>query len=146
MSRIPANRHVFLDTNILLYSISNHPLFSRWCNELLHNLIIAEVAQKYNLKPRQVPLRIKQNRSMLDELQAYLVIEDVVENYGLKILPVTTESFKLALKFIQQYRIFSNDALHLAVMNQFEISDLASNDKDFDPISDIKIWKPQPQQ
>jgi predicted nucleic acid-binding protein len=52
----------------------------------------------------------------------------------------------LALKFIQQYRIFSNDALHLAVMNQFEISDLASNDKDFDPISDIKIWKPQPQQ
>jgi len=115
-------------------------------NELLHKLIIGEIAQKYDLKPKQVLLRIKQDRTMFEELQAYEVIDDVIKNYGLKILPVSTKSFKLAIKFIQEFRLLTNDALHLAVMNQFEIADIASNDSDFDPIRIIKIWKPQKQQ
>jgi predicted nucleic acid-binding protein len=72
MSDIPTDSQVFLDTNVLLYAITEHPRFGLWCdalldriqrgevvgyisvlvlNELIHKLIIGEVAQKVGLKP-----------------------------------------------------------------------------------------------
>jgi predicted nucleic acid-binding protein len=89
MSDIPIDRLVFVDTNILLYSIGSHPLHGLWCdqlfdaisigkskgyisvivlNELLHKLIIGEIAQKYNLKPEHVISHLKRNRAMLHDL------------------------------------------------------------------------------
>lgn len=75
MSEIPQAIYVFVDTNILIYSVSSHPIYGQWCdelfdriskgelrgsisviilNELLHKLMIGEIAQKYSLKPEQV--------------------------------------------------------------------------------------------
>ena len=112
-------------------------------NELLHKLMIGEIAQKCILKPEQVISRVKRDRTIMEHLQAYEIVEDVVQNYNLSILPVAVESFKLACKFMQEYRLLSNDAHHLAVMKQFEILDLVTNDKDFDSVSTLRIWKPE---
>ena len=75
MIEISSHSKVFLDTNILLYAVTDHPRFGQWCNALLdrihrgdvigyvsavvlnefiHKLIIGEVAQKTKLKPGQV--------------------------------------------------------------------------------------------
>ena len=35
MRNIPDNTQVFLDTNIFLYAITEHPRFGLWCNALL---------------------------------------------------------------------------------------------------------------
>jgi predicted nucleic acid-binding protein len=72
MKSIPDQGHVFLDTNILLYALADHPRFGPWCNslldrvhrgdvtgyisgivlnELIHKLVIGEVAEKIGLKP-----------------------------------------------------------------------------------------------
>ena len=160
MNEIPPETSVFVDTNILIYSISNHPIYGQWCddlfdriskgdlrgsisviilNELLHKLMIGEIAQKYGLKPEQVILRIKRDRTILKSLHAYEIVEDVVQNYNLSILSVNVETFKLAHEYMQDYRLLSNDALHLAVMTQLEISDLVTNDKDFESIHTLRI-------
>jgi predicted nucleic acid-binding protein len=49
----------------------------------------------------------------------------------------------MAYQFMQDYRLLSNDALHLAVMKQNEILDIVTNDKDFELITNIKVWKPK---
>jgi predicted nucleic acid-binding protein len=66
MSSIPIGRRVFLDTNVLLYAVTEHPGYGKWANvlldrirnntvegvisvivlnELLHQLVIGEVSQ-----------------------------------------------------------------------------------------------------
>lgn len=80
---------------------------------------------------------------MMENLQAYEIVEDVVQNYNLSIIPINMDTFKLAHKCMQDYLLLSNDALHLAAMRQFEISDLVTNDKDFDSIPKLRIWRPE---
>lgn len=38
MSTIPTDSRVFLDTNILLYAVTEHPRFGPWCDALLDRI------------------------------------------------------------------------------------------------------------
>jgi len=98
MNQVPSGSRLFLDTNILLYAITEHPRFGPWCdalldrirqedvagyisvivlNELIHKLIIGEVAQKAGLKPGQVIQYLKRHRKVLEDLEAYEVLAEV---------------------------------------------------------------------
>jgi predicted nucleic acid-binding protein len=43
---------------------------------------------------------------------------------------------------MREHRLLSNDALHLAVMQIEAITDLVTNDRDFDRVVGIRVWKP----
>lgn len=74
MSPIPTGSCVFLDTNVLLYAVTEHPDYGEWVdslldrirnseiegvisvivlNELLHQLVVGEVSQEEGLRPFQ---------------------------------------------------------------------------------------------
>ncbi|MCK4736385.1 MAG: PIN domain-containing protein [Methanophagales archaeon] len=40
------------------------------------------------------------------------------------------------------YRLMSNDAIHVATMKQHGITNIATNDPDFERVEWIKVWKP----
>ena len=164
MIGIPSHGQVFLDTNILLYAVTDHPRFSQWCNTLLdrihrgdvtghvsaivlnefiHKLIIGEVAQKTGLKPGQVIQHLKRNPEALEKLEAYAIVDEVDTGYDLIILEVTVDIFRMARRLMQTHRLMSNDALHLAVMQKNNLQNLATNDSDFDKIEGVHVWKPQ---
>lgn len=63
-------------------------------------------------------------------------------NYGLRVLGIDVGTFALARTLMCEHRLLSNDALHLAVMQLEGISDLVTNDKDFDRVVGIRVWKP----
>lgn len=164
MNQVPSGTHLFLDTNILLYAIAEHPRLGPWCdtlldrirqgdvagyisvivlNELIHKLIIGEVAQKAGLKPGQVIQYLKHHRKVLEDLEAYEILAEVETSYGLVILEATPDVFLTARQLMQACRLLSNDALHLAVMQKAGLRDLATNDADFDSIEYLYIWKPR---
>ena len=114
MIGIPSHSQVFLDTNILLYAVTDHPRFGQWCNTLLdrihrgdvtghvsaivlnefiHKLIIGEVAQKTGLKPGQVIQHLKRKPEALEKLEAYAIVDEVDTGYDLIILEVTANIF-----------------------------------------------------
>ena len=83
---------IFVDTNIFLYSITEHSRYGAWCeellervkvrdvegkisvivlNELIHKLVIGEVAQKEGIRPSQAVRYIKDNPEVLEDLKAY---------------------------------------------------------------------------
>ena len=163
MSNIPTESQVFLDTNVLLYAITEHPRFGLWCdalldriqrgevvgyisvvvlNEFIHKLIIGEIAQKVGLKPDRVVQYLKRHREILGTLEAYEVAAEVQTSYSLVILGVTAETCLLARRLMQVHQLLSNDAFHLAVMQETGIQDLVTNDTDFDGIEGLQVWKP----
>lgn len=164
MKNIPDQSHVFLDTNILLYALADHPRFGRWCNtfldrihrgdvtgyisgvvlnELIHKLVIGEVAEKIGLKPGQVIQHLKRNPEALEKLEAYAIVDEGETAYNLIILDVTIDIFRAARRLMKVYHLMSNDALHLAVMQKSNFQNLVSNDPDFDGIDGIHVWKPR---
>ena len=163
MSSVPTKRRVFVDTNVLLYGVTEHPIYGKWANtlldrinrgeiegvvsvmvlnELLHQLVIGEVCYRQGLRPFQVVRYIKEHPDVLTDLAAYEVVEDVEKNYGLRVAGVSVEAFALARVLMREHRLLSNDALHLAVMQIEGIADLVTNDRDFDEVAGIKVWKP----
>lgn len=164
MIGIPSNSQVFLDTNILLYAVTDHPRFGQWCNTLLdrihrgdvtghvsaivlnefiHKLIIGEVAQKTGLKPGQVIQHLKRKPEALEKLEAYAIVDEVDTEYDLIILEITADIFRIARRLMQAHRLMSNDASHLAVMQKSNLQNLVTNDSDFDGIEGVHVWKPQ---
>jgi len=80
LSELPANKEVFIDANIFLYSAFKHPVFGNKCknfligvekgeikgytsdfvlNEIFHKLIIAEVVKKFGIAAKQVVRFVK---------------------------------------------------------------------------------------
>ena len=164
MKNIPDQSHVFLDTNILLYALADHLRFGRWCNtlldrvhrgdvtgyisgivlnELIHKLVIGEVAEKTGLKPGQVIQHLKRNPEALEKLEAYTIVDEIETAYNLIILDVTIDIFRTARRLMKVHHLMSNDALHLAVMQKSNLQNLVSNDPDFHGIDGIHVWKPR---
>jgi len=147
---IPDDSKVFVDTNILLYDISGHRAYGESCkrfferikrgtvkgitflivlNELLHKLVLGEIAEEHGLRLSQV----------ID----FIKVEGMS---NLSILQITPQNFTLARKLMKEYFLLSNDALHLAVMKGNNIINLASNDSDFERIDWVTLYKPSKKQ
>ena len=163
MSPVPTGGRVFVDANVLLYAVTEHPVYGEWANtlldrisrgevegvvsvivlnELLHQLVIGEVSHKQGIRPFQAVRYIKEHPDVLSDLVAYEVVEDVEKNYGLRVVEIGVEAFALARTLMREHRLLSNDALHLAVMQIEAMTDLVTNDRDFDRVAGIKVWKP----
>ncbi len=163
LKNLPVGTLIYVDTNIFLYAISDHPQFGGDCNaffdrakmgeihgeisvivlnELIHKLIIGEIAEREGLRPMQVLRRVKANRLLLQGLTAYEAVKDVEENYNLKILGVRRGDFIRARALMQEHGLISNDALHVAVMRREKIHCLATKDTDFDGVTGLQVWKP----
>ena len=160
---IPAGSQVFIDANIFFYQIIKHPSFWRSCeafleriktgdlqgftsvvvlNELLYKLILAEVAQREAIPDYQAHGSIKANPKALEQLAAYASLDTLGAVPNLRVLEVQAGDFTKSRELMKKHRLFPNDALHLAVMQRQGIDQLASNDRAFRPLKDIKVYWP----
>jgi len=160
---VPDDSAVFVDANILLYGISGHPAHGKSCNgflgrvkreeikgitsiivlnEVLHKLILGEIAEKHGLKLYQVIDLIKQNPEILKDMRTYEIMDKVESTSNLSILNATSQNFTQARKLMKGHSLLSNDAIHLAIMKENNMINLASNDSDFERVEWIKLYKP----
>ncbi len=61
---------------------------------------------------------------------------------GLQVLPVNIEDYKQASGLGMRFRLLSSDALHLSVMKNHQIENLATRDADFERVHGIRVWMP----
>jgi len=160
---IPDNSAVFVDANILLYDISGHSIYGNSCkgflrrgkkgeikgitsiivlNEVLHKLVLGEVAEERGLRLYQVIDIIKQNPEILKDLRTYEVMDKIESASNLSILKAMPQNFTMARRLMKEHSLLSNDALHLAVMKENNLINLASNDSDFERVEWIRVYKP----
>ncbi len=63
-------------------------------------------------------------------------------NHDIDIKPVGHIEIHGSKRFRTEHGLLVNDSLLLAVMHRWRVRHLATNDKDFDRITGIKVWAP----
>jgi predicted nucleic acid-binding protein len=155
---------IFIDANIFLYKILEHWKYAQPCTELLkdinygkysgvtsvfvlnevfHRVMIAELFEKYNIEAKYSTKYLKENPEVIKELaSARKAIENISQIENLTIVGVGRDVFDLALEISQKYRLLSTDAIHAATMKMEGLNVLATNDRDFERIDWLSLWKP----
>jgi predicted nucleic acid-binding protein len=161
---IPKDTIVYIDANIFIYDATEHANHGKTCkaflhrlerneltgitstltlNEVLHRLTLIELSEKEAVGPREVLRLIKENPSVLTKAsESYRFIEKMHDLTNLELVPYSKEVAFLAETLAQTYLLMSNDATHVATMKTHGISDIATNDPDFERVDGITIWRP----
>jgi predicted nucleic acid-binding protein len=163
LNNLPDGTIVYVDSNIFIYDATNHPKYAASCsifldrvesgeisgvtsvlsiNETVHKLSVIELSTKLKKKPALILPLVKKDPSLLDDLVAPFLAAENIMNMNLEIVNLLVPMFVVVLESMKQYRLMSNDAIHVATMKKRGISDIATNDPDFERVEWLKIWKP----
>ena len=164
LSTIPTGKRVFVDANIFLYEIFDHPKFGESAyrilkdvengvikgvtstlvlDEVLHKMILMETSDKFNISIKDTVSFLKKNPKEIPLLSnSWKDIDRIQEIENLTVCGISPDVFKNSIIVAKSNLLLMHDALHIAVMKYEAISDIASNDNDFERIEDITIWKP----
>lgn len=86
---------------------------------------------------------MKENPELVkDSTKAWAAIEKIKQIKHLNIVGIDERILELALGYSKEYGLLSNDAFHLATMKQEGVSTMASNDRDFDNVEWVRLWRP----
>ncbi len=160
LGKIPLNSIVFVDSNIFIYHFLD---VSEYCTdflerielkeieaytstvvlaEVLHRLMIAEVVEKYDVKPGRVIKYLKEKPEIIPALEKCEIAIKEIPEFKVKILTVTPETIFQSKNLRKKYNMLTNDSLNLCVMKANGLNEIATNDSDFDRVDWIKVWKP----
>ena len=163
-TRLPEGKPVFIDANIFLNAILGNANESAPCvrfleavdkdtvhgatsiivmNEVLHRLLIASVVSDYGINPESAVHFFKTNPSHVrNATKVWDLMDDIRNIRTLKIHGIYESTFSRSLTLMQESGLLSNDALHVASMEEQSIDTIATYDRDFERVPQIKVWKP----
>ena len=164
LEALPLSSNVFIDANIFLYHIMRRPKFLLPChnffvaiesgayngftstlvlNEVLHKLILAEATNTYGLRSKHdVANVLKQDPAKIRGLSQVWKTYSVIKDYPIIICSCDESVLNMAVNLSNKYGLLISDATHLAVMKSEGISNIATNDSDFQRLNEIDVYKP----
>lgn len=158
---LPRGTAVFIDSNIFTYHLSGHSKFGRPCKEFLEavedgvyrgyiddivisevllNFIKSELYRTKKIEPERVVKEIKGNNKLVDGID----LDDplsLIENLKLEVIQLDFRISEIA-SVMKEHKLLPNDSIHLLAMKKGRIENIATNDRDFERIKGIKVWKP----
>jgi predicted nucleic acid-binding protein len=160
---VPAGALLFLDANILVYHFEPHPVFGPACNQLIQSIendqvrgltsthVLSEVAHRLmameaSLLPGwsagKVVQRLRQQPAVLQSLTGFRSAVETVLQSRIEVWTIAPALIAAAATVSQQTGLLSNDALIVAVMQNHGLTNLASNDSDFDHVHGLTRYAP----
>ncbi|MEX2141595.1 MAG: type II toxin-antitoxin system VapC family toxin [Pirellulales bacterium] len=152
---------VFLDANILVYHFAPHPVFGQSSNalvrrienqaiagytstavlsEVAHHLMTFEASSVFGWTSKVVQ-RLRQDPAAVQQLTAFHQAIAKVPQLGIHVLTIAESLIESAALVSRQTGLLSNDALIVAVMRENGLTNLASNDADFDRVAGlVRYW------
>jgi predicted nucleic acid-binding protein len=156
---IPFGAAVFVDANTFVYCLFPDPALGPPCaelidrierqelqgyssagvlNEVVHRLMTLEAAAVFGWALTGMAQRLRRHPTEVQRLNRYRLAIDV----GLRMLPITEDLVSRAADVSRQIGLLSNDALVVAVMRDQGLTQLASNDADFDRVPGLTRYAP----
>jgi predicted nucleic acid-binding protein len=154
---------VFVDANTFVYHFQPHPVFGAACTALLerserlelvgwtsthvlsemaHRLMTLEACLQFGWPFPGIAQRLRQHPTQVQTLVRFRQAVQEVSRYGIQILAIPAPLIDAAAALTQQTGLLSNDALIVAVMRHYGITNLASNDADFDRVPGLTRYAP----
>jgi predicted nucleic acid-binding protein len=159
---LPAGASVFLDANPLVYHFAPDPLFGPPCNQFIaraenneilavtsthvlseaaHHLMTIEASTVFGWTSKVVE-RLRQQPAAIQRLAKFRQAIEKIAQLNIQVLTVPTDLIATAAAVSQQHGLLSNDALIVAIMQVNGLTNLASNDADFDRVPGITRYSP----
>lgn len=160
---VPSGTAVFLDSNVFVYAFAADPQFGRPCTELLkrvetrdvdglisasvlhdvaHRLMTLEACDTFGWPYAGIGRRMRRHPAELQQLRRFRQAMDEIVAIPVQVLPVTLQHVLLAGDLSRTHGLLSGDALILAMMQSNGLTQLASNDADFDRVPAITRFSP----
>jgi predicted nucleic acid-binding protein len=160
---LPAGAAVFVDANTLVYHFQPHPLLGTACTDLMerierqelagftsthilsevaHRLMTLEACSLFGWPFAGIAQRLRQHPAQVQTLTRFRQAIQEVPRLGIQILTILPQLIDAAAAVSQQTGLLSNDALIVAVMQANGLTDLASNDADFDRVPGLTRYAP----
>jgi predicted nucleic acid-binding protein len=162
-AQIPAGAQVFLDANTLIYHFANHPTFGTVCTQLVkrieqrqlpgfistnvlseiaHRLMTLEAIDRFGWPAPGIAARLRKHHSEIPKLSAHIQAIARIPLLGIQVSAVTPPLVEAATLISQKYELLMGDSLIVAVMQAHGLTNLASNDTDFDRVSGLTRYTP----
>jgi len=160
---IPVGTAVFLDVNTLVYAIVADPTFGVACKQLLdrveqqhlqgfssshalsdmaHRLMTIEACNRLAWPVQGIANRLRRHPNEVRQLVSPRQALDEVSAAHVQVLPVHFQQVSQGVDISRQFGLMSGDALIVAVMRDHGLSQLASNDSDFDRVPGLTRYAP----
>jgi len=160
LKEIPSGTKIFIDSNILIYHFLD--IFESCTSflkrveigdieactstvvlaEVLHRLTIAEVVEKYNIKPKNALRLLKEKTEIIPMLEKGEKAIQKIPEFSIKVLSSPIEAIWQSRNLRREYSLLTNDSLNLYIMRTNHLSHIATNDTDFERVKGVKVWKP----
>lgn len=159
---LPAGVSVCLDANPLVYHFAADAVFGPASNQLVtriqnqeilafssthvlsevaHHLMTLEAATLMGWTSKVVS-RLKQQPAIVQQLTRFRQAIEDIPRLGIQVLTIPDDLVGGATAISQHTGLLRNDALIVAVMQQHGLTNLASNDDDFDRVPGIARYAP----
>ncbi len=103
--------------------------------------MLAEAKVRYD--PKHNAGRLQQQGHLISTLSEHKKVVELVRALKLHVEPLTLELLERAADCSIQHQLLTNDALTVAVMEKLGLTDIATNDEDFDSVTHLRVWKPR---
>ena len=126
----------YVDVNIFVYWLGNHPSFGRRAHRWIKKIENARpgeyITSSLTLYETLVIVTGLTGRSLKGTSLVEGVIDSMIRLKGLVIEPLKPEDFIQAVELMKEYDIDYEDSIHLAVALRKKAKEIVSNDEDFD--------------
>ena len=126
----------YIDVNIFVYWLGNHPQFVQAAQEWIQKIEDAQrgeyITSTLTLYETLVILGGLTGKTLKDKNFVNQVIDPITSLKALVIEPIKAEDFQAAEDLMVDYKLDYEDSLHLAIAIRTGAKEIISNDKDFD--------------
>ena len=161
---LPDGEKCFVDANIFYYLFVGTSPLSDPCATFLERTangaievytslhILAEAVHKVMLAEAEVHFArnraglvnwLQRNQHRISELSRFRLAAGSLSRMDLSLLPADVALVEEAATVSVQFGLLTNDALVVALMRRHALTNLVTNDEDFDAIPGLTIWKPR---
>ncbi len=105
--------------------------------------MLAEAVQKYGLPCQGLVRRLTQTPGRIAGLSHHQVVPGAIVAMKVRVEMLTVTILQWAAQLSVMHELLTNDAILLAHMETLGITNLATNDDDFDKVGSIMAWKPR---
>ncbi|OGO41183.1 MAG: hypothetical protein A2Z04_09140 [Chloroflexi bacterium RBG_16_57_9] len=161
---LPVGSTVFADANVLAYHFTKVMPLASVCTsflrraasgeirvitsslvvaEVIHRAIVFEAAMTLSIPREELITHLKNHPDVVRGLSQHLGIVSELARMKVDIKPVDHVNLHGSKRFRQDYGFMTNDSLVLAVMKRHKVIHLATNDRDFERVPEIKVWAPK---
>lgn len=151
---------VYVDANIFIYHFTGQSdecrsLLSR-CQqmelqgttgmhvilEVAHRIMMMEAVSKGVISGGNVPSRLKRRPELVGRLTDLHGWIHSIQDSNIIVLEPRLSTLESSLAWQRRYGLLVNDSVSAALMNEYDISTIATNDRDFERIQGLSVHTP----